>query len=63
MARPAAARLIWRWPSDTAIQNGFETLFTTAAELIEDLSNTSKKRHLPARVVGNLYPSSRSGDR
>src|SRR5258707_808674 len=26
-----------------AIQNGFETLFTTAAELIEDLSNASKK--------------------
>jgi DNA replication protein DnaC len=29
-----------------AIQNGFETLFTTAAELIEDLSNASKRGHL-----------------
>jgi DNA replication protein DnaC len=29
-----------------AIQNGFETLFTTAAELIEDLSNPGKKGKL-----------------
>jgi DNA replication protein DnaC len=29
-----------------AIQNGFETFFTTAAELIEDLSNASKKGNL-----------------
>jgi len=29
-----------------AIQNGFETLFTTAAELIEDLSNASRYGHL-----------------
>src|SRR6266478_5427828 len=29
-----------------AIQNGVETLFTTAAELIEDLSNVSKQGHL-----------------
>src|SRR6516162_372731 len=29
-----------------AIQNGFETLFTTAAELIEDLSNASQKGRL-----------------
>src|SRR5207249_9565435 len=29
-----------------AIQNGFETLFTTAAELIEDLSNASKRGNL-----------------
>jgi DNA replication protein DnaC len=32
-----------------AIQNGFETLFTTAAELIEDLSNASQR--------GRLYES------
>jgi DNA replication protein DnaC len=32
-----------------AIQNGFEALFTTAAELIEDLSNASKR--------GNLHES------
>ena len=29
-----------------AIQNGFETHFTTAAELIEDLSNASKRGNL-----------------
>jgi DNA replication protein DnaC len=29
-----------------AIQNGFETFFATAAELIEDLSNASKKGNL-----------------
>jgi DNA replication protein DnaC len=29
-----------------AIQNGFETLCTTAAELVEELSNASKKGRL-----------------
>ena len=33
-----------------AIQNGFETLFTTAAELIEDLSNASQKGRLHESV-------------
>ena len=45
-----------------AIQNGFETLFTTAAELIEDLSNASKKR-TSTRIADNLHTPSRAGDR
>src|SRR5437667_5080205 len=34
-----------------AIQNGFETLFTTAAQLIEDLSNASQRGHLPSSTT------------
>jgi DNA replication protein DnaC len=39
-----------------AIQNGFETLFTTAAELIEDLSNASKKGHLQESLATYTHP-------
>jgi hypothetical protein len=39
-----------------AIQNGFETLFTTAAELIEDLSNASKRGHLQESLVTYTHP-------
>jgi DNA replication protein DnaC len=39
-----------------AIQNGFETLFTTAAELIEDLSNASQKGHLQESLPTYTHP-------
>ena len=39
-----------------AIQNGFETLFTTAAELIEDLSNASKQGHLQESLATYTHP-------
>lgn len=39
-----------------AIQNGFETLFTTAAELIEDLSNAGKKGHLQESLAIYTHP-------
>lgn len=39
-----------------AIQNGFETLFTTAAELIEDLSNASKKGRLHESLATYTRP-------
>ncbi len=39
-----------------AIQNGFETLFTTAAELIEDLSNASKRGHLQESLATYTHP-------
>ncbi len=39
-----------------AIQNGFETLFTTAAELIEDLSNASKKPRLHESLATYTRP-------
>jgi DNA replication protein DnaC len=39
-----------------AIQNGFETLFTTAAELIEDLSNGSKQGHLQESLTTYTHP-------
>jgi len=39
-----------------AIQNGFETLFTTAAELIEDLSNTGKKGRLQESLATYTHP-------
>src|SRR6516225_10618596 len=39
-----------------AIQNGFETLFTTAAELIEDLSNASKKGNLQESLTTYTHP-------
>ncbi len=39
-----------------AIQNGFEALFTTAAELIEDLSNASKKGHLQESLATYTHP-------
>ncbi len=39
-----------------AIQNGFETLFTTAAELIEDLSNASKRGHLQESLTTYTHP-------
>jgi DNA replication protein DnaC len=39
-----------------AIQNGFETLFTTAAELIEDLSNASKQGHLQESLSTYTHP-------
>ena len=39
-----------------AIQNGFETLFTTAAELIEDLSNASKQGHLQEPLTTYTHP-------
>src|SRR5262250_3469980 len=42
-----------------AIQNGFETLCTTAAKLIEDLSNASKQGR--PRLTAHLYPPSRAG--
>jgi DNA replication protein DnaC len=39
-----------------AIQNGFETLFTNAAELIEDLSNASKRGHLQESLATYTHP-------
>lgn len=39
-----------------AIQNGFETLFATAAELIEDLSNASQKGHLHQSLATYTHP-------
>lgn len=39
-----------------AIQNGFETLFTTAAELIEDLSNTSTRGKLQESLATYTHP-------
>ena len=39
-----------------AIQNGFETLCTTAAELMEDLSNASKKGCLQESLVTYTHP-------
>ena len=39
-----------------AIQNGFETLFTTAAELIEDLSNASKQGRLQESLATYTRP-------
>ncbi|MHB8484622.1 MAG: ATP-binding protein [Candidatus Acidiferrales bacterium] len=40
-----------------AIQNGFEALFTTAAELIEDLSNASKRGHLQKSLGTHKHES------
>ena len=39
-----------------AIQNGFEALFTTAAELIEDLSNASKRGNLQESLTTYTHP-------
>jgi DNA replication protein DnaC len=39
-----------------AIQNGFESLFTTAAELIEDLSNASKRGNLQESLTTYTHP-------
>ncbi len=39
-----------------AIQNGFETLCTTAAKLIEDLSNASQKGHLQESLATYTHP-------
>jgi DNA replication protein DnaC len=39
-----------------AIQNGFETLFTTAANLIEDLSNASKRGQLQETLLTYTRP-------
>jgi len=39
-----------------AIQNGFEALFTTAAELIEDLANASQKGHLHQSLSTYTHP-------
>jgi len=39
-----------------AIQNGFEALFTTAAELIEDLSNASKRGNLHESLTTYTHP-------
>ncbi|MGC1594893.1 MAG: IS21-like element helper ATPase IstB [Candidatus Acidiferrales bacterium] len=39
-----------------AIQNGFETVFTTAAELIEDLSNASKRGNLQESLATYTHP-------
>jgi DNA replication protein DnaC len=39
-----------------AIQNGFETLCTTAAELIEDLSNASKRGQLQEALLTYIRP-------
>ena len=39
-----------------AIQNGFETLFTTAAELIEDLSNASNRGSLQESLATYTHP-------
>jgi DNA replication protein DnaC len=39
-----------------AIQNGFEALFTTAAELIEDLANPSQKGHLHQSLSTYTHP-------
>lgn len=38
------------------IQNGFETYFTTAAELIEDLSNASKRGQLQPALLTYTHP-------
>src|SRR5438105_142234 len=38
-----------------AIQNGFEALFTTAAELIEDLSNASKRGNLQESLTAYTH--------
>ena len=39
-----------------AIQNGFETLCTTAAELVEDLSNASKRGCLQESLLTYTHP-------
>src|SRR5713226_5637166 len=39
-----------------AIQNGFETFCTTAAELVEDLSNASKKGRLQESLLTYTHP-------
>src|SRR5262249_16485692 len=39
-----------------AIQNGFETFCTTAAELVEDLSNASKKGRLQESLLTHQRP-------
>jgi DNA replication protein DnaC len=39
-----------------AIQNGFETFFTTAAELIEHLSNASKRGQLQEALLTYTHP-------
>jgi DNA replication protein DnaC len=39
-----------------AIQNGFETLCTTAAKLIEDLSNASQQGHLHQSLATYTHP-------
>ena len=39
-----------------AIQNGFETLCTTAAELVEELSNASKRGHLQEALLTYTRP-------
>ena len=39
-----------------AIQNGFETLCTTAAKLIEDLSNASQQGHLQESLATYTHP-------
>ena len=39
-----------------AIQNGFETFFTTAAELIEDLSNASQRGQLQQALLTYIRP-------
>jgi DNA replication protein DnaC len=39
-----------------AIQNGFETFCTTAAELVEDLSNAGKKGHLQESLLTYTRP-------
>ncbi len=39
-----------------AIQNGFETFCTTAAELIEDLSNAGNKGHLQESLLTYTHP-------
>jgi len=39
-----------------AIQKGFETLCTTAAELVEELSNASKKGHLQESLLTFMRP-------
>lgn len=39
-----------------AIQNGFETLCTTAAELVEELSNASKKGCLQESLLTYTHP-------
>ncbi|PYU85546.1 MAG: hypothetical protein DMG50_00850 [Acidobacteria bacterium] len=38
------------------MQNGFVTLFTTAAELIEDLSNASRRGHLQESLTNYTHP-------
>jgi DNA replication protein DnaC len=39
-----------------AIQNGFKALFTAAAELIEDLSNASKRGNLQESLTTYIHP-------